>query len=399
MTVDIGVRPTRAERRARAAVAVLFFTNGALFANLLPRYPQIKADLGISNATYGLAVAAFPAGAIAAGLAAGVLVRRLGSAGVAVAGTLLSGAGILAAGLAESVALFAAALFLAGAMDALTDVAQNAHGLRVQRRYGRSIINAFHAIWSIGAVTGGLMAAGAITLDLSRGQHLTISAVVLALAAVVARRFCLTGPDSEPEDDEGARRRSAESAGGSPRTGYVLAALVVIATAGTLVEDAGSSWAALYLSDALESSAALATCGYIALVGAQFIGRIIGDRLVDRFGQRTVARTGGLIAAVGMGLALAVPTLPGTILGFAAAGFGVATLIPAAMHEADELPGLKPGSGLTIVSWLMRLGFLVSPPVVGVVADTTSLRVGLLVVPLAGLSVILLARVLRPRAG
>ncbi|MFE4056831.1 MFS transporter [Streptomyces sp. NPDC059096] len=397
MTLDTEARPSRAEQRARAAVAVLFFTNGALFANLLPRYPQIKADLGISNSTYGLAVAAFPAGAIVAGLAAGVLVRRFGSAGVAVAGTLLTGVGILAAGLAGSVGLFAAALFLAGAMDALTDVAQNAHGLRVQRRYGRSIINAFHAIWSIGAVTGGLMAAGAITLGLSRGQHLTLSAGVLSLAAVAAWRFCLPGPDSEPEEADAARERSAGGTGGFPRTGYVLAALVVIATAGTLVEDAGSSWAALYLSDTLKSSAALAACGFIALVGAQFIGRIIGDRLVDRFGQRTVARAGGLIAAGGMGLALAVPTPAGTILGFAAAGFGVATLVPAAMHEADELPGLKPGSGLTIVSWLMRLGFLVSPPVVGYVADTTSLRVGLLVVPLAGLSVVLLARVLRPR--
>lgn len=61
MTVDVLRRPALADRRARVAVAVLFFTNGALFANLLPRYPQIKADLGIGNAAYGLAVAAFPA--------------------------------------------------------------------------------------------------------------------------------------------------------------------------------------------------------------------------------------------------------------------------------------------------------------------------------------------------
>ena len=67
------------------------------------------------------------------------------------------------------------------------------------------------------------------------------------------------------------------------------------------------------------------------------------------------------------------------------------------MHEADELPGLKPGSRLAIVSWLMRLGFLASPPVVGLVIDTTSLRVGLLVVPLAGLLALLLAGVLRNR--
>lgn len=83
---------------------------------------------------------------------------------------------------------------------------------------------------------------------------------------------------------------------------------------------------------------------------------------MDRFGQRTVARAGGLVTAAGMGLALAFPSVPGTILGFAAAGLGVATLVPAAMHEADEIPGLKPGTGLTVVSWLMRLGFLLSRP-------------------------------------
>ncbi len=398
MTVEIEARPLPAARHARAAVAVLFFTNGALFANLLPRYPQIKEDLAIGNGAYGLAVAAFPAGAITAGLAAGVLIRRMGSARVAVLGTLLTGAGILAAGLAPSVALFATALFLAGAMDALTDVAQNAHGLRVQRLYGRSILNSFHAIWSIGAVTGGLMAAGAMTLDLSLGLHLAVSAAVLVAAAAAALRFCLPGPDNPPEET-GPEQRNTERASGNAHVGYVLAALVLIATAGTLVEDAGNSWAALYLNDALHASAALAAGGFIALVGAQFIGRIIGDRLVDRFGQRAVARAGGLITAVGMGLALAVPTLPGTILGFALAGFGVATLVPAAMHEADALPGLKPGSGLTIVSWLMRLGFLLSPPVVGQVADATSLRTGLLVIPAAGLLVVLLAGVLRARRG
>ncbi|EST33010.1 MFS transporter [Streptomyces niveus] len=424
MTVDVLSPPAPAERQARTAVAVLFFTNGALFANLLPRFPQIKADLGIGNAAYGLAVAAFPTGAIVAGLAAGALIRRYGSGRVAVAGTVLTGIGVLAAGLSGSVVLFGTALLLAGAMDAITDVAQNAHGLRVQRRYGRSIINSFHAIWSIGAVTGGSMAAGAIALDLSLGQHLLISAVVFGIAACVALRFCLTGPDTEPDvepaKEETKGETNGETNGGAaretgaesrelaprrdeklrktrPRTGYVLAALVLIAASGALVEDAGSSWAALYLSDSLHASGTLAASGYIALVGAQFVGRMIGDRLVDRFGQRAVARSGGLIAAVGMGLALAVPTATGTILGFATAGFGVATLVPAAMHEADELPGLKPGSGLTIVSWLMRLGFLLSPPIVGLVADSTSLRVGLLVVPLAGLMVMVLAGVLQPR--
>jgi MFS family permease len=116
----------------------------------------------------------------------------------------------------------------------------------------------------------------------------------------------------------------------------------------------------------------------------QFIGRIFGDRLVDRFGQRLVAQAGGALAAAGMGTALLFPSVAGTITGFGLAGLGVATLVPAAMHTADELPGLRAGTGLTVISWLMRLGFLLSPPVVGAVADTAGLRTGLLVIPLAG---------------
>ena len=158
-----------------------------------------------------------------------------------------------------------------------------------------------------------------------------------------------------------------------------------------------SSWATVYLRDSLGTPGAIAASGYIAMVGFQFVGRMIGDRLVDRFGERTVARVGGLITAVGMGAALAFPSVPGTIAGFAAAGFGVATLVPAAMHGADQLPGLRAGTGLTVVTWLMRVGFVSSPPVVGLIADATSLRVGLLVVPFAGVAVMLLAVALSPR--
>ena len=387
------------DRRARGAVAALFLTNGALFANILPRYPQIKADLGLDNTLYGLAVASFPVGAIVAGLAAGALIRRLGSAKVAVLGTLLTGIGVLIAGLAPTVLVFALGLFVGGAMDAITDVAQNAHGLRVQRRYGRSILNSFHALWSIGAVLGGSMAAAAIALRLPIGVHLTISAVVFSVVSLVALRFCLPGRDDEIEEEaiaDDGETPASPRAGISTRVVLVLVALVVIAMAGTIVEDAGNSWATLYLTS-LGAPAAIAAGGFIALVGAQFVGRLIGDRLVDRFGQRAVARVGGLVAAVGMGLALAVPTVPGTVLGFAAAGFGVATLVPAVMHEADELPGLRHGTGLTVVSWLMRLGFLLSPPVVGMIADATDLRVGLLVVPAVGTAVALLAGVLRGR--
>ncbi|WP_319452432.1 MULTISPECIES: MFS transporter [unclassified Mycobacterium] len=380
-------------RRARLAVAAMFLTNGAIFANLVPRFPELKTDLALSNTAYGVAVAAFPAGALVAGLAAGSVVRRLTSARTTLVCTLGIAALVFVAGSAPTPLLLAAALFVGGAFDSVTDVAQNAHGLRVQRVYGRSIINSLHAIWSAGAVLGGAMGAAAIALQVPRSVHLGVSAVVFGAVAVAAYPFLLKGPDNDDHPD------TSSSTSGWPgwRIYAALLALVVIATAGAVVEDAGSSWATLYLRDGLGAVGALAASGYVALLGAQFIGRIVGDRLVDRFGERAVARVGGLVAAAGMGLALAYPSVPGTIAGFAVAGLGMATTVPAAMHAADRLPGLRPGTGLTAVAWLMRVGFVAAPPVVGLIADATSLRVGLLLVPAAGLAVIATAGALSAR--
>jgi fucose permease len=381
------------DRRARIAVAALFLTNGAIFANLAPRFPELKADLALSNTGYGIVVAAFPVGALVAGVGAGAVIRRFTSARMAVVSTAGIAALVFVAAMATTPALLAVALFAGGACDAITDVAQNRHGLRVQRVYGRSIINSFHAIWSLGAVIGAGMAAAAIALHVPRAMHLGVVGLVFAAVAVAAYPFLLHGPDeSEHETAESAR-----NGGVGWRIYAALGALVIIAIAGAAVEDAGSSWATLYLRDGLGAAGAVAALGYVALLGFQFVGRLIGDRLVDHFGERVVARVGGSITAAGMGLALAVPSVPSTIAGFAAAGIGIATVVPAAMHGADRLPGLRPGSGLTVVVWLMRVGFVAAPPIVGMVADATSLRVGLLIVPLAGLAVVASAGVLSGR--
>jgi MFS family permease len=402
-------------RRARWAVSLLFLTNGALFSNLLPRYPAIKDGLGLSNAEFGLAVAAFPLGAIVAGLAAGMLIRRFRSSRVAVVGTVVTAFGVLAAGVSPSWALLAAGLFVAGSMDAITDVAQNSHGLRVQRRYGRSILNSFHAAWSVGAVIGGLMGGAAAGLGIPTPAHLAVSGAVFCVVAVVSYRWMLAGPEptDESEDAEaagGAEEARVESdpslasvaavAGRSALrfgTMAVLAALVLVSMSAAIVEDAGNTWAAVYLSGSLDASVTIASLGFVSLAGMQLVGRLVGDVMVDRLGQRTVARIGGVLVAVGMGLALAFPSIPGTIVGLGAAGFGVATLIPGAMHAADQLPGFRRGTGLTLLSWLMRLGFLFSPPLVGLIADATSLRWGLLIMPVAGAIVLLLAGVLARR--
>lgn len=410
-------------RAARWAVSALFFLNAVLFANLVPRLPDVKDRLDLSNAELGGAVAAMPFGSLVAGLFAPVLIQRFGSGNVAALGLVGLGAAVAGVPWAGSLAGLVVVMLLVGAVDAVVDVGQNAHGFRVQRAYGRSVINGMHALWSIGAVAGGLLGSAAVGLGVPLSTHLAVSAVVFAVVAVVARRFLLPGaedaeradlvvapaegptppvddpPVDEPPVDEPPEDRAPSSAEGRlrrvpSRTWGLLALLGLLAACEAFVQDAASSWSALFMRTEVGTSAAVGGMAFVAMQGAATVGRLVGDRVVDRFGQRRVARVGGALTAVGMALALLLPSVGTAVLGFALAGLGIATLVPAAMHAADEIPGLPAGVGLTVVGWLLRVGFLASPVVVGVLADLTSLRLALGTVVVAGVLVLLGGRVL-----
>jgi MFS family permease len=314
-------RPEPRDRRARAAVASLFFANGALFANSVPRSPDLKAALELSNTELGAAVGAAALGGLLAGPLAGALVARFGSVRVAPLSTVC---------LAISVGL-------------------------------------------------------AVPLS----WHLAGAAVVFAALAVAAARFLLRGRD----DQDGAAPRAVRWR----RAGPLLLALGLVAAMAQSMEDAGATWAAVYLREELGAAAVVSGLGFIALQGLQTVGRLLGDRLVTRFGDRAVARAGSVLAGGAMVLSLAVPTAAGTVAGFGLVGLGIGTLIPAALRAADATPGLPRGAGLALVGTVNRLTVLVTPPLVGMLADAAGLRTALLCIPVAAAVVLALAPVLSGR--
>jgi MFS family permease len=369
------------ERRARGAVAALFCVNGAMTGNLVPRFPDLKAELELTNTAFGSAIGAYGLGALALGLLGGVLVRRLGSRRVAWLSSLTIAGTLALIGLAPSWLVLASVLAVLGALDAYADIGANAHGLRVERIYGRSILNSLHAVWSIGAVLGGAMGAAAAGLGIDVQLHLAAAAALFAAAAVVASRFLLRGPDD-----------AAPPHGGHLRVAHGIVALGLIAAMAQTMEDTTAAWGAVYLREELGAAAAVGGLGFIALQSTQTVGRLLGDRVVTRYGDRRVGRAGAALAGVAMAVALAAPGIAGTVVAFGLVGAGIGTLIPAAMRSADRL--LPNGMGLMLVGTVLRIAIFVVPPVVGVVADAASLRAALLVMPLGAALVLVLAGVL-----
>ena len=310
-----------------------------------------------------------------------MLVRRFGSRRVAWVSSVAIAANLTLIGLAPSWLALAAVLAVAGALDSYADIGANAHGLRVERIYGRSILNSLHGVWSIGAVVGGAMGATAAGLDIAVDVHLAAAAALFAAVAVGASRFLLRGPDD-----------AAPAAGGHLRLAHGIVALGLIAAMAQTMEDTTAAWGGVYLREELGAAAAVSGLGFIALQSTQTVGRLLGDRVVTRYGDRAVARAGATLAGAAMAAALAFPGIAITIVAFGLVGAGIGTLIPAAMRGADRM--LPNGMGLMLVGTVLRIALFVVPPLVGVMADATSLRAALLMMPAGALLVVVLSRTL-----
>ena len=382
--------------RARAGISLMFFTNGFLVANLLPRYPEVKQAFDLSNTEFGVVVAMMALGSMVASWLPAPLIRRFGAGPVAFFGTVGIAAAVTTIGFAPHVFLVAAAMAVSGFSDAVTDTAQNVHGLLVEDSYGKSIINSLHALWSLGALAGGASGSLAATQRVPLGWHLLAACVVGVVLAGIAMLMARL-PDH-------VVRRAAESTERPESTRLtramwlLLLPLGLLTHVGVLPRGAAMDWGALYLVQVIDTPFGVAGLAFVAMIAAQTVGRLLGDPATDRWGSVAVMRTGGVLIALGGVLIVGFPVLPVVLTGFALIGFGCATVVPAAYAAAGRLPGLPEGAGVAIASWLLRMGFLAAPPLVGFIADQTSLRVGLGILVVSGVAVFALAHRVRPVA-
>ncbi|UYQ77475.1 MFS transporter [Glutamicibacter sp. JL.03c] len=382
--------------KATSGVGMMFFSNGAIFAALLPWYPLIAQRLELTSIEFGFIVASFAVGALVSSALPAPLIARFGATSIAVAGTLLLSASIAGASFAGAGWVLALCLFLAGFFDAIVDVAQNVAGIRVQSVIGRSIMSSMHAFWSLGALSGGVIStavAASGVLDIKVYLMLVgifISAVVFGGAIM-----------SQPTVSRHVANTAGKPASSDRRRVWRLALaaalpLIVIAISGTIVEDIANNWAGMAGLEIGGLPASLAGIVFSVMVGSQCVGRFAGDLLIHRFGAVAIARVGGALIAIG---GLLVITSGSNILtlfaGVALAGYGSATLVPSALTAAAKIPGVNEGAGVTLVSWLMRVGFLLTSPVVGTVADNVGLRWGLSITLIVGMAVFFLSPALR----
>jgi len=355
---------TSTNRYARWAVLAIFFINGALLSNWVARIPDIQHKLDLSEGALGIVLLGLSVGVLTALTMAGGFVARYGSRRVTTVTTFLLCAVLPLLGLAPTAVLLWGALFIFGATLSTMDVAMNAQAVEVERRHDKPLMSSFHASFSIGAFFGALM--GSALTGLLPLSHFLIASVVGAAAGVLAVRP-LVDVDGEKQSG-GAVFRFPE------RSLWMLGA---IAFAGAIGEGAMVDWSTVYLTDVVQTETSIAALGFAAFSLMMTVGRASGDWLTTRIHPPLLVRAGGALGAAGLLIAVALPDIVPVIIGFALLGAGISIIIPLAFSTVGKMPGIAPGAGIAGVATIGYAGFLAGPPVIGLIAELTSLRVSL----------------------
>ncbi len=384
MSARAPVKVNRAVARMspRAGVTVIFFVNGALFASWASRIPALSDRVDATSGALGIALLAPALGAIVAmPLVGRVLPGRSSRSfcALAVAGLM---AALLLPALARSIPALSGALFAVGLSNSTLDLAMNAQGVSIERRMRRPILSSLHAAFSFGGFAGALLGALAAALGVAPLPHLAFATVLFGVPGLVA-----VAPLPARDEDVDAHAPAM-------RWRRLPARLVLLGVACffcLMAEGGASDWSAKLVRDGLAGTAAIGAAAYAVFSIAMGVGRLIADRLWARWGSVGLLRRSGALAAVGFAAGLTLGTVPSAIAGFAALGLGLAGVVPTLFRSGADQPGVSTGPALAAVSSLGYLGFLAGPPLIGGVAQLTSLRLACGLLVLAGLLVMLLA--------
>lgn len=381
MDIQDEVRARRAFR-ARVAISGTFLANGFILSSWVSRIPDVTDTLDLSKGQTGTALMAIALGSMSIFPFAGKLVGQRGSASVVVVSGCLLALALPFMALAPNIFLLFGALFVAGVGNGGTEVSMNSQGVEVERLARSNIMNSLHGFYSLGAFIGAGLGAGAAALKLDPVIHFSIMTAICLVIYTTGRRFMV--PDAPA-----AVQQNAPTFALPPRVLWLLGLVGISAAVG---EGAVADWSGLYLNRDLGTSTGFAALGFASFQFAMLIGRFTGDRFVARMGAVRYLRYGGLLAAGGLAMGMAVNQPFPSLVAFMLAGFGLAAGFPLVMSAAANRKDLPRGQSVAAISTLAYSGFLAGPPILGWFAEATSLRTMFLVVMLLCLIVVVFAQ-------
>lgn len=377
-TLPTSATPSRLVHRV--AVGASFFLQGLCFSTWAARISTVQQRLGLSDTELGGVLLAVPVGLLLSLPLSGWLVARYGSKLLVVLGLLLYATVLPLLGLAATTPQLMGALVFFGLAANMANISVNTQAVGVEALYGKSIMASFHGIWSLAGFTGAAIGTFMIANHVAPLTHFGFITATVVLGVLLMRPYLL------PQDT--GHDASQPIFVLPDKSLLVLGALAFCSMLG---EGTMFDWSGVYFRKVVQAPTAWMGVGFTAFMSTMAAGRFVADWFTDRFGRQRTLQLSGLFMAAGLLLAVARPTLVPATVGFMLVGVGVSSVVPLVYGAAGRSSVMSAGMALAAVSTVGFAGFLLGPPLIGLVAGVSSLRVSFALIALVGLCMTVLA--------
>ena len=353
-------------RRARAAINVVFFINGFLFANYIARIPDIQSHFDLDYQQVGFVLLSSAIASLIAMPFTGGLIARHGSRLVCILAVVTYSLSVAFFMLAPNLGVLLLVFFIIGASGGILDVSMNAQAIIVERALSKPIMASFHGAFSLGMFIGSMTAGLFIGLKYPLIVHLICMAICSWLLLFYFFRFLV-------QDRPKQGQISSSKLFNLPAPPLII--IGIIAFCGMLGEGAMAEWSTNYMREVIHASDLLSPIGLSAFSLAMLAGRLVGDRARHRYGDRLLVIVCSLLAIAGLVIVLIILHPIASIIGFLCIGMGLSVIVPITYSQAGNIRGIDPGTGISMVTTIGYAGFIIGPPVLGFLADWQGLRV------------------------
>ena len=369
--------------RARNAIWTLFFVMGVLSMAWVPRIPEIKRSLNINNGQFGLVLLGSTIGAVIGTQVVGRLVHHFGSKSVLRFTSITMPIGLILMSRATHnvPAMFASLFFMAFGYVGI-DVSVNTQAVAIEKHLNKRYMSSFHGLWSVGSFIATLFG-GVISHFISPEANLLTIGLAGIAANFIAVQYVLT-------NDEDGHEGSEEATGKIPLFGrkYLVLWLLGIALIGALLpEGAVSDWSAILLKENMGITKGVNATAFGCFALAMIVSRLVGDKVLTKFGPVKTVKLGGYFGGIGMGIGIAIGVplshhhkvlaLIIINLGFIIAGLGIGPMVPAMMLAAAALPGIAPSVAMARIGIIGMGAYFIGPTFTGGLAQWFNLPVAM----------------------
>ncbi len=360
----------------------MFAVNGAVIGGYAGSLPSLRDKLHLDATQIAMILFCGGVAAIIAMQIGGRLADAIGAREITLAAVPFLIAGMITIGLAPAFGVVIVGAVLIGLGNGAMDVAMNAIGVQVESARQRPIMSFFHAFWSIGNFIGaGTVLLLAVLLGLRGGAIVTPLAILIAVLTLVVLVILL-----KITPETAVVHHTVDGVKSSiPKAAWILGAM---ALAFGLSEGTAADWSSIHVTDVANVDPTTGALGLVVVSAFMVVIRLLGDRLVMRFGRQAVVRFGGLCAALGYATVTLVSGLPLLLLGWALVGFGVGMIAPQVYAVAGHIGG---GRVLAVVVTFGYAAFLIGPAFMGFLVNQVGIHHAMAVPALLCAGIIALA--------